>query len=89
MEVAMQLKPDVIFFLSDGEFTDQGRTMRYLAQERVRRDPVTKETTKVVIHTVGFYERDGERGLRRIAQLFQGKYHFVAPPDGRASRRRR
>jgi hypothetical protein len=88
LQIAIGLKPDVVFLLSDGEFTDRGQTMRYLAKERVRRNPETKEKTQLVIHTVGFYERDGEKGLRRIAQQFRGQYRFVPPPDGYAPRRR-
>jgi len=65
-----QLRPDAIFLLSDGEFTDRGKTEEFL------RDA----DSEVIIHCIGFYSRQGEVTLRRIAASHGGTYRFVEPP---------
>ena len=40
---------------------------------------------RVRIHTIAFYDNEGEAVLRRIAEENRGKYRFVAPP-GRGPR---
>jgi len=78
MRMALAMQPDAIYLLSDGRFTDRGETLRLLKRENhVREDG--KRRPKVVIHTVGFYQRDGEATLKSIARSNGGTYRFVAP----------
>ncbi|MGE0607386.1 MAG: carboxypeptidase regulatory-like domain-containing protein [Pirellulales bacterium] len=64
MEKAFALKPDVIYILSDGGFTDD--TQRYLMQ---------MPTQPARINTVAFRAKErGEASLQRIADKFRGTH---------------
>jgi hypothetical protein len=80
VEFALGLYPDAIYILTDGKFTDKGRTVRYLAKENLFEDPIDGIRPKTIIHTVGFYQRDGETTLKPLAAKHGGTYRFVPPP---------
>lgn len=80
MVKAVEMSPDAIYILSDGKFTDRGRTVRWLAGNNWIDDPVAGDRPKVVINTIGFYRRDGELLLKQLAQKYGGTYRFVPPP---------
>lgn len=82
VKIALEMRPDAIFVLSDGQFTDRGRTVDYLARENVLEDPVDGKRPRVVVHTIGFYSKDGEVTLEAIAKAYKGTYRFVPPPVG-------
>jgi len=63
---ALAMKPDVIFFLTDGEIPEETRALV--------RDANRRET---IIHTTGFQSRDGEEILKGIAHDNQGRYRHV------------
>eukprot|EP00913_Durusdinium_trenchii_P023372 g21950.t1 len=63
---AIELKPDAIFFLTDGAFPD--RVVDVVRQ---------KNQKQAAINTVGFQSRSGEPLLKRIAAENSGKYLFV------------
>jgi len=69
MKLALSLKPDVIWLLSDGIFHAQAAVVIKGANPR----------QKVQIHTIAFYSREGEVVLRRIAEENRGRYRFVSP----------
>ena len=71
---ALALKPDVIYILGDGAFTD--KTTQKLTVPHNR---------KIPIHTVGMeVDPSGERDLRLIAQANNGTYRLVgAAPAAR------
>lgn len=71
MAYALSLKPDVIWLLSDGLFPDKAC------------DVIGSSNTgsRVVIHTIAFYDNRGERQLRRIAEENRGGFRFVRPKD--------
>jgi len=70
IQLALQLQPDVIYFLSDGEFK-YGLVKRIAAMNRAG----------VVIHTVCFGgTEDNNVSLRQIADQNSGTYHFVPLP---------
>jgi hypothetical protein len=63
---ALELRPDAIFFLSDGAF--EVRTLDLIRQFNKQ---------KTVIHTIGLEDKAGEALLEEIAARNNGKYHFV------------
>lgn len=65
-QMALRMKPDVIYFLTDGEFNPSAR-------EVCRRE----NTDNVTIHTIAFCTRKGESLLRDIAADNGGRYRFV------------
>lgn len=67
LQIAESLKPDAIFFLSDGAFDPI--TSQILTRKR---------TGKLVpIHTIAFTNRAGERVMQTISALTKGTYRFV------------
>ena len=66
LEMALEMKPDVIFFVSDGEFPRTART-------------VAKEANKhgTIIHTIAFEFDGGQLVLKGIAEDNHGRYRFV------------
>lgn len=77
VQFALSRHPDAIYILSDGKFTDRGRTVDWLKEHNIIDDPVAGYGPKVVIHTLGFYSRDGEETLAEIAKRYRGTYRFV------------
>lgn len=70
MQLALQLQPDAIYFLSDGEF-------RYGVVKRI----AAMNRGGVAIHTVCFGgTEDNNVSLRQIAEQNGGTYHFVPLP---------
>ncbi len=66
---ALKMKPDAIFFLSDGLFDPgTGRDVRIRNRGKARRIP---------IHTIAFVNREAEGLMRTIARNSGGKYRFV------------
>jgi hypothetical protein len=73
----LMFKPDVLYFLSDGDFGDQNTRLFDL----IRRLNATRRTT---INTILFvYESvgDGASVLKRIAEMGGGRYKHVAEAD--------
>lgn len=70
IQLALQLQPDVVYLLSDGEFK-YGLVKRIAAMNR----------SGVSIHTVCFGgTEDNNVSLRQIAEQNSGTYHFVPLP---------
>lgn len=67
LQVAMELEPDAIFFLTDGEFDP-------MVVERIEPASTSDSTP---IHTIAFQSRDGEELLKAIARKTRGTYRFV------------
>jgi hypothetical protein len=80
VKFAHDLRPDAIFILSDGQFTDRGKTERFLADHNIIDDPALGRRPKVVINTIAFYSQQGEVTMKQIAEAYQGTYRFVPPP---------
>lgn len=66
LRMALRLNPDVVYFLTDGEFDPSARDM-------CRRE----NTNHVTIHTIAFCTRKGEPLLKEIAADNGGRYRFV------------
>jgi hypothetical protein len=67
LERALKLKPQVIYFLTDGEIpaTTRDTVARYNREH------------KIVVHTIAFVTEEGAEQLRGIAKDNKGKYRFV------------
>ena len=63
--------PDTVWLLSGSEFSDK-------VIDNIRE---ANESVNARINTIGFYTRDGEQGMRRIAAENRGVYRFVPPPS--------
>lgn len=70
MKQALSLKPDAIWLLSDGQFDAQAA--KVIANEN--------PGSRVMIHTIAFFNRDGEAVLKQIANENGGQYRFVQQP---------
>jgi len=70
MLMALSLKPDVIWLLSDGQFS-------YRACEVIR---AANPNARIQIHTIAFHSASGQQMLQRIAKENGGHYQFVRPP---------
>jgi von Willebrand factor type A domain len=66
---ALKMKPDAIFFLSDGLFDPE--------TSRVVRQANRGKSTRVPIHTIAFANRENEAIMRTIARNSGGKYRYV------------
>lgn len=77
VKFAIDMIPDAIYLLTDGKFTDKGRTERFLKLNNYIDDPVDGKRPKVVIHTLCFWQNDGEDTLKTIAKDYGGTYRFV------------
>jgi hypothetical protein len=82
VKFAVEMLPDAIYLLTDGKFTDRGQTERYLKNNNIIDDPIEGRRPKVVIHTICFWQKDGEETLQAIAKDYGGTYRFVPPDRG-------
>jgi von Willebrand factor type A domain len=82
VKFAIEMVPDAIYLLTDGKFTDRGQTERYLKSNNFIDEPLEGRRPKVVIHTICFWQKDGEETLQAIAKAYGGTYRFVPPERG-------
>jgi hypothetical protein len=89
-QYAMGMYPDAIYVLTDGRFGDTKKVEKYLAENNYILDEQGEKKPKVVIHTVGFYNREGEPVLKKMAKDFGGTYRFVPDPkEGRKKKKKK
>lgn len=69
MKMALELEPDAVWLLSDGEFEASVCSQVRDANRNAR----------VQIHTIAFHSNAGEAQLARIARENRGVYRFVPP----------
>ncbi len=67
---ALMLRPDIVYFLTDGNFPQ--RVIDHVSQANEHR---------VVIHTIGFGDDKGEKLLKQIAARNWGDYQFIPGDD--------
>jgi len=78
LEFALDLRPDVIFLLSDGEFP---QTTEDLLTEKNRRRNLFGDGGLIsIVHTIAYHSREGESRMRRIADQNGGQYRYVPRP---------
>ncbi len=69
IQLAISLKPDAIWLLSDGLFN----------ASIIDTVKTSNTNNKIQIHTIAFHDNSGEQQLKQIAKDNNGKYRFVAP----------
>ncbi|OYP32263.1 hypothetical protein [Rhodopirellula sp. MGV] len=75
---AFELRPDVIFLLSDGEFP---KRIEQQFKDLNRVDSLFGDDQPIsLVHTIGYHSRAGENGMRRIATQAGGNYRYVPKP---------
>jgi hypothetical protein len=74
---ALDLYPDAIYLLSDGDFKDP--TAEYLKKYNNITDNNGRPRPQVVVHTFNFHNREGAAIMRRIARENGGKYVYLPP----------
>jgi hypothetical protein len=72
---AVELRPDAIYLLSDGDFKDP--TADYLKKFNRPFDHFGNPQQQAVVHTFSFHSRVGQAVMRRIARENGGQYLFV------------
>jgi hypothetical protein len=78
IKFALNLKPDVIFLLSDGEFP---QSFEDLVKEENRVENLFGDSHPIsIIHTIGYHSKEGESRMRRIAKQYNGQYRHVPKP---------
>lgn len=78
LEFALTLKPDVIFLLSDGEFTQ--RVEDLLHEKNRIKNLFGDNGPMCIVHTIAYYSEEGESRMRRIAEKNGGQYRYVPKP---------
>lgn len=68
LQQALEMKPDVIFLLTDGELDEP---------DRVRRSIREHNTSSVTIHTIAFENFEASGTLKQIADENHGTFQFV------------
>jgi len=72
LQLALSLKPDAIFLMTDGVFDSAEGT-----QELIRRLNADRHTS---LNTIAFHERGMEEYLKELARENRGDYRYVPPP---------
>ncbi|MEM6776256.1 MAG: hypothetical protein AAF670_01290 [Planctomycetota bacterium] len=78
LRFALELKPDVIFLLSDGEFPQAIEDL--LAEENKVTNLFGEADPISIVHTISYHSQEGESRMRRIAQNNFGQYRYVPKP---------
>ncbi|MEO1525563.1 MAG: vWA domain-containing protein [Planctomycetota bacterium] len=75
---ALDLRPDAIFLLSDGEFPQR---IEDLLKETNRIDNLFGDDGPIsIVHTISYHSREGESRMKRIAKQNGGQYRHVPKP---------
>lgn len=75
---ALELDPDTVFLLSDGQFNSGDQTVSYLLKNRpVDGDKFDKEKSSLKLNTICFHHQD-DGTLEGLAEEFAGTFRFIA-----------
>ncbi|MCA9213704.1 MAG: hypothetical protein KDB27_11590 [Planctomycetales bacterium] len=73
----LELSPDTIFLLSDGQFNGSDNTVAYLLEhKKVDGQQFDKKAHPFRLNTIGLHHQDGT--LKTLAEEFDGAYQFIA-----------
>jgi hypothetical protein len=79
LKLAIELESDSVFLLTDG--VTRSDVASYLQRTNRQEDELDGPQIRCPIHTIGFYSREGEALLQRIASENRGQYHYVPDPQ--------
>jgi hypothetical protein len=79
LKLAIELEPDSIFLLTDG--VTRSDVAGNLLKSNRQEDELDGPQIRCPIHTIGFYSREGEALLQRIATENGGQYRYVPNPQ--------
>jgi len=79
MRFVLPMRPDAIYFLTDGELHDD--TEEFLRNHNVRQDGPDAESPASTVHTIGFHSEKGRDVLKRIAEENGGEFRSVGEPQ--------
>jgi hypothetical protein len=79
LKFALNLGPDVIFLLSDGEFPAGIESL--LSEGNHVENLFGDQQIRSIVHTIGYHSQEGEARMRAIAQQNQGQYRHVPRPE--------
>jgi hypothetical protein len=79
LKLAIELEPDSIFLLTDG--VTRSDVAGSLLKSNRQEDELDGPQIRCPIHTIGFYSREGEALLQRIATENGGQYRYVPNPQ--------
>jgi hypothetical protein len=71
LSLALKLRPDVVYFLTDGDF--DGHIVKALS--------LANKGRQTHIHTIGFGDNRGENLLKLIAEQNEGRYQFISADE--------
>jgi len=71
MKLALSLRPNTIWLLSDGVFNNPPAAIELIRRENHNR--------RIQIHTIAFWDDSGKEVLKQIARENHGQYRFVPP----------
>jgi hypothetical protein len=76
LRIALEMEPDAIFLLSDGEFRDD--TLSWLRTVTTRNRRSGQKTSP--IHTIGLFSNSGLSALSEVAQRTGGQFRQIRSP---------
>lgn len=74
LKTALEQKPDAIFLLSDGEFTDRGKVLRVLTKN----NPAKSDGQQTPIHTIALGSHVGRFTMKHIAENNNGIFTLIS-----------
>lgn len=72
VKLALSLRPDAVWLLSDGGFNNPSRAIATIRE--------ANRKLRIPIHAIAFYDRSAEGNARQVAKDSGGTYRFVAGP---------
>jgi hypothetical protein len=85
LQAAIELEPDAIFYLTDGQMSDsvQRNVLQLLRRLNRVTDVVEGEVVRIPVNTIAFHSAEGVEIMQRIAVENRGQSTFVPPPATR------
>jgi hypothetical protein len=82
-DLALDMHPDAIYLLSDGELGSTRIHDIIAAKNQAQHAPdfTGKGARRIAIHTIGFYSLNNQATLTKIAAQCGGTYRYVADPQ--------
>jgi hypothetical protein len=88
LETALQIECDCIYFLADGEMSDNvaKRVLESLRKHNRVNDIIDGEVVVVPIHTIAYYSDKGIDVMKAIAGENRGQFAYVPKPNSKSGK---